>query len=101
MLKRPGLQIRVSKFSLVACKVLFKIGNNSTTAEVRKEININLESLEYNKFLNVGFTSFYNNQILLNRISHRFRDSQSMYWVKRTHKKISWTNTLAYFCPMK
>ncbi len=46
-----------------------KIAKNSTTTQAREKISTELESLE---FLNVCLTKFKNNQILYNKISHRF-----------------------------
>ena len=49
-----------------------KIANNSTTTNARQKISTALESLEFWKFFEVYLTKFKNNQILLNKISHRF-----------------------------
>jgi hypothetical protein len=48
------------------------IALGSATTEAREKINSNLESLEFLKFLDVGFTEYKNNEILLHKISHRF-----------------------------
>ncbi len=42
-----------------------KIANNSTTTEAREKVRKDLESLEFYKFADVGFTKFKNNHILL------------------------------------
>jgi hypothetical protein len=49
-----------------------KISKNSTTAKAREKISTDLESLEFYKFFDACFTKFKKNQILLNKISHRF-----------------------------
>jgi hypothetical protein len=49
-----------------------KTANNLTNTEAREKISADLESLKFHNFLNVGFTTFKNNQILLNKISHQF-----------------------------
>jgi len=46
-----------------------KIVHNSTTTKASEKISTYLESLE---FFDVCLTKFKNNQILLNKISHRF-----------------------------
>ncbi len=48
-----------------------KIANNSATTEARVKINTNLESLGFYKTFYVCLTKLKNNQILLNKISHR------------------------------
>jgi len=42
-----------------------KIAKNSTTTKAREKISTDLESLEFEKFFDVGLTKFKNNQILL------------------------------------
>jgi hypothetical protein len=50
-----------------------KIAKNSTTINAREKISTDLESLEFQKNFDVCLTKFKkNNQILLNKISHRF-----------------------------
>ncbi len=49
-----------------------KIAKNSTTTNARGKISTALESLEFWKFFEVYLTKLKNNQILLNKISHRF-----------------------------
>jgi hypothetical protein len=49
-----------------------KIANNLSTAEARAKLSTDLESFEFQKFLDVCFTKLENSQILLNKISHRF-----------------------------
>jgi len=49
-----------------------KIANNATNPEAREKISTDLESLEFLKCFDVGLNKFRNNQILLNKISHRF-----------------------------
>jgi hypothetical protein len=48
------------------------IAKNSTTTKAREKISTVLESLEFYNFLDVCLTKFKNNQIFLNKISHRF-----------------------------
>jgi hypothetical protein len=49
-----------------------KIAKNSTTTKAREKISTDLESLESYKIFDVCLTKFKNNQILINKISHRF-----------------------------
>ncbi len=49
-----------------------KIANNSATTEAREKISTDLNTLEFEKFFDVCLTKIENNQILLNKISHRF-----------------------------
>ncbi len=56
-----------------------KNGNNSATTEAREKISTYLESLEFQKFFNVGLTKFENPQLLLNKMNHRFLVTK---WVK-------------------
>jgi hypothetical protein len=49
-----------------------QIANNSTTTKASKKISADLESLEFYKFFDVHLTKFKHDQILLNKISHRF-----------------------------
>jgi hypothetical protein len=49
-----------------------KIANNSATTKAREKISTYLEFLEVENFFDVCWTKFKNNQILLNKISHRF-----------------------------
>ena len=44
---------------------------NSTTTKAREKISTDLESLEFEKNFDVCLTKFKNNQILLNKITHR------------------------------
>jgi hypothetical protein len=48
-----------------------KIVKNSTITKAREKISTDLESLEF-KTIEVCLTKFKNNQISLNKISHRF-----------------------------
>ncbi len=48
---------------------------NSTTTKGREKISADLESLE---LFDVCLTKFKNNQILLNKISHRFLQQQAI-----------------------
>ncbi len=49
-----------------------KIANNLSTTEARAKLSTDLESFEFQKFFDVCFTKLENNQILLNKIIHRF-----------------------------
>jgi hypothetical protein len=49
-----------------------KIANNSTTTEARKNINIDSESLEFCKFIDVGFTKFKKVTFYLIKLSTDF-----------------------------
>jgi hypothetical protein len=49
-----------------------KIDKKSTTTKATEKISADLESLDLHKFFDVCLTKFKNNQILLNKISHRF-----------------------------
>jgi hypothetical protein len=55
------------------------IAKGSTTTKAREKINSNLESLEFLKFLDVGFTECKNNEILINKISHRFQVTTKLF----------------------
>ncbi len=49
------------------------IANDSSTTESRgKKTSTILESVEFLKFFEVCFIKFENNQVLINKISHRF-----------------------------
>ncbi len=56
-----------------------KIANNSATTEAREEISADLESLELKKIFDVCLNKFENNQILLNKISHRFQATTPLF----------------------
>jgi hypothetical protein len=58
--------------------IVNKIANNSTTTEAREKISADLESLNF-KIFYVCVTKYKNNQILLNKISHFFRDNQAIF----------------------
>jgi hypothetical protein len=47
-----------------------KIADNTASTESRQKMNTDFESLEFLKFFDACLTSFKNNQILLNKISH-------------------------------
>ncbi len=49
-----------------------KIADNSVNTEAREKICTYLESLEFHNFFDACLTKFENDQILLNKISHRF-----------------------------
>ncbi len=49
-----------------------KIANNSATTEAREKISTDLNTLEFEKLFDVCLTKIENNQILRNKISHRF-----------------------------
>jgi len=49
-----------------------KIAKNSTTTKAREKNSTDMESLEFKTFFDACLTKFKNNQILLNKISHRF-----------------------------
>jgi hypothetical protein len=49
-----------------------KITNNSGATEAREKISTNLESSEFETCFDVCLTKLKNNQILLNKIVHRF-----------------------------
>jgi hypothetical protein len=49
-----------------------KIANNSATTEAREKISTYLNSLEFEKCFDECMTKIENNQILFNKISHRF-----------------------------
>ncbi len=57
----------------------FKIAKNSTNTEASKKIKIDLQSSEFHIFLDAGFTKFKTEQILLNKISHRFLDTTKLF----------------------
>jgi hypothetical protein len=61
-----------------------KIANNSTTNKARLKISTYLESLEFQKCIEVYLTKFKNNQGLHNKISQRFLLTTKLfiYWVK-------------------
>jgi hypothetical protein len=56
-----------------------KIAKNSTTTKAREKIITDLESLEFYKFFDVCFTKVKNNQILLNKISHKFLQTTKLF----------------------
>ncbi len=65
-----------------------KIIYYSANTEAGEKISTDLESLEFQKFFDVFLTKLKNNQILLNKISHRFlvsTNNQAIYWVKEPH----------------
>ncbi len=63
-----------------------KIANNSATTEAREKISTDLESLEFQKFFDIGLTIFQNNQILHNKISHIFHlTNQAIQCAKEPH----------------
>jgi hypothetical protein len=49
-----------------------KIAKYSTTTNTREKISTDLEPLKFLKNFDVHLTNFKSNQILLNKISHRF-----------------------------
>ncbi len=49
-----------------------KIAKNSTTIKAREKISTDLEFLEFYKEFDACSTTFENNHILRNKISHRF-----------------------------
>jgi hypothetical protein len=51
---------------------IFKIAHNSAATKAGEKLAQILESLEFWKFFYEGSTKFKNNQILLNKISHKF-----------------------------
>jgi hypothetical protein len=51
-----------------------KIAKNSTTTKAREKISMDLESLEFQAFFEVCLTKFQNNQILLNKMSHAYKN---------------------------
>ncbi len=53
-----------------------KIANNSTTTKAIEKISTYLESL---KIFDTRFTKFENNKLLLNKISHRFILTTSLF----------------------
>jgi hypothetical protein len=53
--------------------------NNSTTTDARENISAHLESLEFQKIFDAHFAEFKNNQILLNKISHRFLVTSTLF----------------------
>ncbi len=55
------------------------IDNNSTTAKAIEKIRSNLESLEPEKFFDVGLAKFESKQILFNKISHRFLVTNKLF----------------------
>ncbi len=57
-----------------------KIDKNSTTTKAREQISTHLESLEFSKKIYACLTKFKNNQILLNKISHRFLLTKLFNW---------------------
>jgi hypothetical protein len=50
----------------------YKFAYNASTTEAREKISTNLESLEFQQFVDAHLTKFKNNQISLNKMSHRF-----------------------------
>jgi hypothetical protein len=56
-----------------------KIVNNSTTNRAGEKISAYLESLEFTKFFDVSLVKSENNQILRNKISHRFLIATKVY----------------------
>jgi hypothetical protein len=53
-----------------------KIAKNSVTSKARGKISSYLESLEFYIFFDARLAKFESNQILLNKISHRFHDTR-------------------------
>ncbi len=49
-----------------------KIADNSTTTEDREKVRKDFESLEFYKFVDVGFTKFKNIHILLIKLDTNF-----------------------------
>jgi hypothetical protein len=49
-----------------------KIAKNSTTTIAIEKISTDFESLEFNEFFDVCLTKFKTNDILLDKISHKF-----------------------------
>jgi hypothetical protein len=49
-----------------------KIAKNSTTTKASEKISGDLEILGFQLIFDICLTKFKNNQILLNKISHRF-----------------------------
>jgi hypothetical protein len=49
-----------------------KIANSPAATETREKISTDLESVEFQKLFDACLTKFENDQILLNKISHRF-----------------------------
>ncbi len=60
-----------------------EIVNNTATTEAKEKINTCMESLEFQKFCDVCLTKFKSDQILLNKISHRFLVATK--WVIEPH----------------
>jgi 3-dehydroquinate dehydratase len=57
-----------------------KIANDATTTKAREKLSADLESLEFNRFLDACLTKLKNNQIILNPQS--YTDKQAIYWIK-------------------
>ncbi len=49
-----------------------KIATNSTTTEAVEKISADLKSLKFKKYFNVHLAKLKNNQILQNKIYHRY-----------------------------
>ncbi len=77
-----------------------RIANNSTDAVAREKINTDLESFELSNFVDACLTKFENNQILLNKISHRFLLTTKLFSglksliIKTEGEKFSYRNCL-------
>jgi hypothetical protein len=73
-----------------------KIANNSTNAKSRVKIIKDSESLEFFKLFGGCSTKFKNNQILLNKMNHRFLvTNQAIYCVKDSDS--STASSLLYY----
>jgi hypothetical protein len=56
-----------------------KIAKNSTTTKAIEKISTDLESSKFQKCFGVCLAKFKNNQILLNKISHRFLQTTNIF----------------------
>ncbi len=56
-----------------------EITNNSTTTEAREKNNTDLKILKFQNIFDVHSIIFLNNQILLNKISHRYVMAAKLY----------------------
>ncbi len=79
-----GSQIRFATFILWKITIIAK---SSTNIKAREKIRT-----EFYNFFHVHLTKFKNNQILLNKISHRFL-LPTICWVKETHWGKLYTGT--------
>ncbi len=65
-----------------------KIADCWTTAEAKEKMIKYLESFKFEKKTDVHLTKFKNNQILLNKISHKFLVTTKLFTRKNIHIKI-------------